>query len=73
MSLDARSIGMRGIGYGALAMAMLGLLEVSVPPVQPPRPSTGRMGGLYFTSPRPVAAPDRARRSRRDDILWLKP
>jgi hypothetical protein len=72
MSLNLRSIAMRGIGFGPMAMATLGLLEE---PVLQQTLSAGG-GNWPFVHPKPAKhTAERTRRTRhtRDvDLLFLR-
>lgn len=73
MSLSLHSIAVRGIGYGAQSMAMLGFMDLAIAPLPAPaRSGRGYLSGLHFHQTRP----DRARRprKRRDaDLLLMRP
>lgn len=72
MSLDPRSIAMRGVGFGPMAMATLGLLEVSAQ-----QQAFNAGGGNWpFVYPKPVKhnieRTRRTRRARDVDLLFLR-
>lgn len=71
MSLDARTIALRGVGYGPMAMAMLGLRDA---PAQQTVMDVG--GGIWpFVYPKDhktsPAHLRRTRRARDAELLWM--
>lgn len=70
---DVRAIALQGVGFGPRQMAAQGLLQAFdqvTPPIHPPR-SGGRLVGVAFKMPRPDGP--KLKRTRRNDILFLKP
>ncbi len=66
MTLDPRAIGLQGLGFGALCVALQGFAQVSVSP-PPPEPPPG-----FFGTPARIHYPIRpAQREEEEEILLL--